>query len=96
VVHWEAGAQGRGVLLAGDTLYVNPDGRTVAFMRSYVNLYPLSAAVVQRIAAAATALEFDRLYSNTGGTIEAGARDAVARSAARHVTWVRGGHDHLT
>lgn len=96
VVHWEAGAQGRGVLLAGDTLYVNPDRRTVAFMRSYVNLYPLSAAVVQRIAAAATALEFDRLYSNTGGTIEAGARDAVARSAARHVAWVRGDYDHLT
>lgn len=96
VVHWEAGAQGRGVLLAGDTLFVNPDGRTVAFMRSYVNLYPLSAAVVQRIAAAATALEFDRLYSNTGGTIDAGARDAVARSAARHVRWVRGDHDHLT
>lgn len=96
VVHWAAGADGRGVLLAGDTVFVNPDRRTVAFMRSYVNQYPLSAAVVERIATTATALGFDRLYGNTGGVIASGARDAVRRSADRHVAWVRGDHDHLT
>ncbi|MFI7482310.1 MBL fold metallo-hydrolase [Kocuria sp. M1R5S2] len=96
VVHWPAGAQGRGVLLSGDTLFVNPDRRTVAFMRSYVNPYPLSAAVVERIAGAVGDLSFDRIYANTGGVIDTGAREAVHRSARRHVAWVRGDHDDLT
>ena len=96
VVHWESGAEGRGVLLAGDTVHVNPDRRTVAFLRSYVNRYPLSAAVVERIAGAATALDFDRLYDNTGGVLDAGARESVRRSAQRHAAWVRGDHDDLT
>ena len=96
VVHWPAGADGRGVLLAGDTVYVNPDRATVAFMRSYVNQFPLSAAVVERIAATVTALPFDRLYGNTGGVIVSGARDALRHSAARHVAWVSGDHDDLT
>ena len=96
VVHWAAGAEGQGVLLGGDTVFVNPDRRTVAFMRSYVNQYPLSATVVERIAATVTEPPFDRLYGNTGGVITSGARDAVRRSADRHVAWVRGDHDHLT
>lgn len=96
MVHWESGAEGRGVLLAGDTVHVNPDRRTVAFLRSYVNRYPLSAAVVERIAGAATALDFDRLYDNTGGVLDAGARESVRRSAQRHAAWVRGDHDNLT
>ena len=96
VAHWESGAAGRGVLLAGDTLHVNPDRRTVAFLRSYVNRYPLSAAVVERIAGAATTLDFDRLYDNTGGVLVAGARESVRRSAQRHIEWVRGDHDDLT
>lgn len=65
-------------------------------MPSYINPHPLSAIEVQRITATATALNFERLCSDTGGTIDAGARGAVARSAARHVRWVRGKHDHLT
>ena len=49
VALWSAGAAGRGVLLAGDTIFANPDG-TASFMRSYPNRIPLSAAVVQRLA----------------------------------------------
>ena len=37
VVHWAAGAGGRGVLLTGDSVYPNPDRRSIAFMRSYPN-----------------------------------------------------------
>lgn len=96
VVHWAAGAEGRGVLLSGDTLHVNPDGRTVAFLRSVVNPYPLSAAVVERLSGAVADLAFDRIYGNTGGTVDTGGRAAVSRSAARHISWIRGEHDDLT
>ncbi|GAB3807305.1 MBL fold metallo-hydrolase [Humibacter antri] len=47
---WDAGAEGRGVLLAGDAIFPNPNGTSVSFMRSYPNLLPLSAAVVERLA----------------------------------------------
>jgi glyoxylase-like metal-dependent hydrolase (beta-lactamase superfamily II) len=96
VVHWEAGADGKGVLLVSDTIHGNPDRATVTFLRSYPNRIPLSPAVVQRITRALTALPFDRLYDNFGRGIESGAADAVARSADRYVRWVRGEFDELT
>jgi hypothetical protein len=95
VLHW-AGRDGRGVLLASDTLQVNPDRVSVAFMRSYPNRIPLSAAAVQRIAAHVEGFDFDRIYSNFGRAILSGAREAVRRSADRHAAWVRGDFDHLT
>jgi glyoxylase-like metal-dependent hydrolase (beta-lactamase superfamily II) len=96
VLHWEAGAEGRGVLLSSDTIHANPDRATVTFLRSYPNRIPLSPAVVQRIAGAADALEFDRLYDNFARGIDRDARAAVRRSADRYVAWVRGDHDDLT
>ena len=53
VLHWAAGAGGRGVLLSSDTIHANPDRATVTFLRSYPNRIPLSPAVVERIAGAA-------------------------------------------
>ena len=96
VVHWSAGAGGGGVLLCSDTIHANPDRATVTFMRSYPNRIPLSAAVVDRIAGAAEALGFDRLYDNFGRTIHSDAAGAVRRSADRYIGWVRGDFDHLT
>lgn len=96
VAHWPAGAGGRGVLFSGDTIQGNPDRRSVTFMRSYPNRIPLSARVVERVAAAITAVEFDRMYSNLGGVIMADARTVVQRSAERYIGWVRGDFDHLT
>lgn len=95
VALWTAGAAGRGVLLAGDTIFANPDG-TASFMRSYPNRIPLSAAVVQRLADATDRLAFDRLYNNFGAGIRENARAMVRFSADRHAAWVRGDHDHLT
>ena len=95
VALWSGGADGKGVLLAGDTIFTNPDG-TASFMRSYPNRIPLSGAVVQRIAAATDGLEFDRLYNNFGGVIASDARTMVRFSADRHAAWVRGDYDHLT
>ncbi|OHV05820.1 MBL fold metallo-hydrolase [Mycobacterium talmoniae] len=96
VACWRDGADGRGVLLVGDTVFPNPDRRTVGFLRSYPNLLPLSAAVVQRMAATLAGLTFDRIYGLFSNVIDTDGQAAVQRSAARHAAWVRGDYDHLT
>ena len=96
IVHWSAGARGRGVLLVSDTLHVNPDRATVTFLRSYPNRIPLSPAVVLRLAAAVEPLSYDRIYDNFGRTIESDAAAAVRRSADRYAAWARGDLDNLT
>jgi hypothetical protein len=96
VAHWAAGADGRGVLLAGDTIYANPDQTSVSFMRSYPNHLPLSGTVAERIAAHVGRFQFERLYSHRGGMIPTDAAEVVRASAARHTAWVRGDHDRLT
>ena len=90
------GADGRGVLLTGDTVAATPDERWVAFLRSYPNKVPLSAAVVGRVADRVLALDFDRLYDNLGGRVRQDASSWVRRSADRVVAWTRGDFDHLT
>ena len=96
VAHWSAGADGRGVLLSGDTVFANPDRTSVAFLRSYPNHIPLSAAVVERVTRALEEFAFDRLYGNFAIRIDVDARAVVRRSADRHIGWVRGDFDHLT
>jgi hypothetical protein len=86
VLHWPAGAEGRGVLLAGDILYVASDRRTVSFMYSYPNLIPLNAAAVRRIVQAVEPLAYDRIYSAWfDRTLVTGAREAVHLSLDRYL-----------
>ena len=91
VLHWAAGAEGKGALLVGDTLTVVMDRRFVSFMTSYPNLIPMSAEEVRRIVEAIEPYPFDRIY---GGwwrrNIMSGARDAVLRSAERYIKHNRG------
>ncbi|MBI1801135.1 MAG: MBL fold metallo-hydrolase [Chloroflexi bacterium] len=86
VLHWAAGAGGRGALLTGDTITVVPDRRYVTFMYSYPNLIPLSAPAVRRIVKAVEPFAFDRIH---GGWFErvvaADAKAAIARSAQRYI-----------
>jgi glyoxylase-like metal-dependent hydrolase (beta-lactamase superfamily II) len=96
VAHWAAGAGGKGVLLTGDSVFPNPDRRTVAFMRSYPNRLPLSGAVALRIAAQLEGLEFDRIYGNFNNVIATSAKKVLRDSAQRHAAWTRGDYDHLT
>ncbi|NQD90605.1 hydrolase [Paenarthrobacter sp. CM16] len=96
VAHWAAGANGNGVLLSGDSVFPNPDRRSVSFMRSYPNRLPLSGAVVLRIAAQLDALEFDRIYGNFNNVIASSAKAILRDSARRHAAWARGDFDHLT
>lgn len=63
VLHWPAGADGRGALLVGDTVMVAQDRRHVSFMRSYPNLIPLPARAVRGIAAALDGFRYDRIWS---------------------------------
>ncbi|BBZ14049.1 MBL fold metallo-hydrolase [Mycobacterium branderi] len=96
VACWSDGADGRGVLLVGDTVFPNPDRRTVGFLRSYPNRLPLSAAVVLRMADTLAELRFDRIYGLFTNAIDSDGQAAVRRSAARHAAWVRGDYDYLT
>jgi hypothetical protein len=79
-------ADGRGALLTGDIIQVIPDRNFVSFMYSFPNLIPLGAASVERIAASVSGLEFDRIYGAWWDRIiPSGAKENVARSAARYV-----------
>jgi hypothetical protein len=89
-------ADGRGVLLSGDTVAGTPDEHWVSFMRSYPNKIPLSAAVVAKVADRVMALDFDRLYDNFGGQVIGDAAEWVRRSTDRYIGWVRGDFDHFT
>jgi glyoxylase-like metal-dependent hydrolase (beta-lactamase superfamily II) len=86
VLHWPAGANGRGALLTGDTIYTVSDRRRVSFMRSYPNLIPLPARAVERIVQAVEPYAFDRLYSAwPGRVVTSNAKAAVQQSAARYL-----------
>jgi hypothetical protein len=91
VLHWPAGAGGRGVLLAGDQPYVCADRRWLSFMYSYPNLIPLGPAAIRRIVAALRPLAFDRLYGAFPGQVMAAdAKGAVERSAERYLRMIGG------
>lgn len=91
VLHWAAGAEGRGAVLSGDNLQVVRDQRFVSFMRSFPNYVPLSAKAVRGVAASLDGLDFDRIYGAWWGlVIPSDARGALARSVARYVAAVEG------
>lgn len=86
VLHWEAGAEGRGVLLTGDTIQVVQDRRHLSFLRSYPNMIPLSPRIVRRIVKAVARYRYDRIYGIRWDlVIPSDARAAVARSAERYI-----------
>src|SRR3954453_2248136 len=75
ILHWRAGAQGRGALLTGDIAMVAMDRRWLSFMRSFPNYIPLNARAVRGISQAVARLAFDRVYGAWWGkNIEAGAK----------------------
>ena len=88
VLHWAAGAGGRGVLLTGDSISVVADRRWVTFMRSYPNYIPLPAADVQGIVDSVRPYAFDRVYGGWWrNDIKNGGKEAVERSAERYIRW---------
>jgi hypothetical protein len=91
VLHWAAGADGKGALLAGDVLQVSMDLRSVSMMRSFPNHIPLGAAAVRRAQAAVAPFAFEKLYGAWWDRhIESDAHARVARSLDRFVARVQG------
>jgi hypothetical protein len=91
VLNWAAGADGRGALFSGDVLQVLPGRQHVSFMRSYPNLTPLSAPVLERIAARLAPYRFDRIYGAfPEREILSDGEAAVRRSVERYVSAVSG------
>ncbi|HEY3062386.1 MAG TPA: MBL fold metallo-hydrolase [Chloroflexota bacterium] len=88
-LHWAGGADGKGLLLSGDSLTVVMDRRYLSFMYSYPNLIPLSAASVQRIADSVRPFKFERIYGAWDGRhVQAAGNDAVERSAERYIRYL--------
>ncbi|WP_460815008.1 MBL fold metallo-hydrolase [Nocardioides korecus] len=91
VLHWPAGAGGRGALLTGDTITVVQDREWVSFMWSFPNLIPLDEAAVLEVADRVERLDFEVVYGGWFGAVVV--RDgaaAVRRSADRYVARLRG------
>jgi glyoxylase-like metal-dependent hydrolase (beta-lactamase superfamily II) len=91
VVHWADGAEGAGVLLSGDTIFVTPGEDRVTFVRSAPNRLPLPERAVRALVDAVRPYPFDRIY---GGwwepVVRRNARQAVVDSAERYIQWLRG------
>jgi Reverse transcriptase-like len=86
VLHWAAGAGGRGVLLTGDSITVVQDRRWVSFMYSFPNLIPLSDAEVRHIVDVVRPFPYERIYSAWEGRVTATDGPAsLERSAARYL-----------
>lgn len=90
VLHWAAGADGKGALLSGDTIQVVEDQRWVSFMYSYPNLIPLSPDAVRRIVKSVEPYEFERVYGAFNRTVWHDGNTAVHRSAQRYLAALEG------
>jgi hypothetical protein len=91
VLHWAAGAGGKGALLSGDIVQVVQDNKSVSFMWSFPNFIPLSAPRVEGVANALKGYQFDRVHGAfTDRTIWSDGKAVVERSAARYLTIIRG------
>ncbi len=86
VLHWPAGADGRGVLFSGDQPQVCMDRRWVSFMYSYPNFVPLDSRTIERIVNTLDRYAFDRIYGAfPKRTVQANAKEVLRRSAERFI-----------
>ena len=91
VLHWSAGAEGRGALLSGDIVQVIPDRHYVSFMYSYPNLIPLNEQAIRRIVAALEPFDFDRIHGAWWDrVVPTEAKAVVVRSAERYLKAIGG------
>ncbi|PSL02720.1 hypothetical protein CLV30_10926 [Haloactinopolyspora alba] len=89
-LHWTDGADGRGVLLTGDTIYVTPGADRVSFLWSAPNHLPLPERAVRGIAAAVRPYRFDRIYGGWWHSVVSSGGDAtVQHCAERYISFLR-------
>jgi glyoxylase-like metal-dependent hydrolase (beta-lactamase superfamily II) len=85
VLHWAQGAGGKGALLSGDTVQVEPN-KKVSFMRSYADLIPRDATTVRHIAEVLAPWPFDPIYGAWWErVIRTGGKQAMEVSVQRYV-----------
>lgn len=89
VLHWQDGADGRGVLLTSDTIDIVQDTRWATFMYSYPNLIPLPPSKVRRIVDAVDPFAYDRVYESFGLVMDGDAKAKVRASAERYIRAMR-------
>jgi Metallo-beta-lactamase superfamily len=91
VAHWAGGADGAGVLLSGDTIFVTPGEDRVTFVWSAPNRLPLPERAVRGVVEAVHPYRFDRIY---GGwwkpVVRTGAREILESSSSRYIDFLRG------
>jgi len=91
VLHWAAGAGGKGALLSGDIVQVVQDNKSVSFMWSFPNLIPLSGPRVEGVVKAVKPYAFDRVHGAfMDRSIWSDGKGVVERSAARYLKIIRG------
>jgi hypothetical protein len=94
VLIWPAGAEGRGVLMAGDQPQICMDPKQVSFMYSYPNFIPLDAPTIRHVMSCLEPLSFDRVYGafvvRGKGIIPTGGKEVVRRSADRYLRAISG------
>lgn len=89
VLHWTGGAEGRGVLLTGDTLTVVQDRDWISIMWSYPNLVPLGPDTVRSVGDRVGSLRFDRIYGGWWDRIvQTDAKEKVASSVSRYLEMI--------
>jgi hypothetical protein len=91
VLHWPAGASGKGALLSGDVVQVVQDNKSVSFMWSFPNIIPLSAPRVEGVVNSLKPYKFDRIHGAFAErTIWSDGKGVLERSAARYLKMIRG------
>jgi hypothetical protein len=85
VMLWRAGAGGKGILLSGDSVYVNPDRKSVSVMYSFPNLIPLRKSAVEGIQAALAGYEFEQIYAAFDKNITENGRQVLDQSLYRYL-----------
>lgn len=90
VLLWSHGAEGRGVLFTGDTIFIGPDNKSVSAMRSYPNRLPLPERAVRTILDRLSPHAYDRMYGSFGQIVDSGSPEIVRRSLERYIEWIRG------
>lgn len=92
VVHWAQGADGAGVLLTGDTIFLTPGGDRITFVWSAPNRLPLPAAAVRQVVEAVRPYPFDRIYyAWEEPVLRADAKQVLEASAERYIEIMQGG-----
>src|SRR5215218_4840692 len=94
MLHWAAGAEGKGVVCSADMAIANLDRKSFSFMRSIPNFIPLSEKAVRAVGAALMPLAFDRVYSHHWErAIDSGAKQILHKSVERYVAAIGGAYD---